>query len=494
MRQKNKNSMVVRIMCASLCSVCLLGLAGCGGNATGGSGNATYRSGIKEGGDGAVSDSAVQEEAAGKAEKLRYSSDTNAYEEYQDDDYEVSGIVQMRRDGTHQKKVIEIEDEESACALDYVDEHWLYYEIVGMDEIVLYRVPLEKDADGYDEVKVSEAEELFRDTGIIMSCWSSDDVIYEDGKGSIVKYDLQNKRRSGEWKESEFGGEEEKEFKFSRLKDSIIAFVQPTGVYVLAGDAASWKKCSESPTGYAHNVVNTENHVFFAEDTLTQKEADKQIHIWKCDGKAVQSFVTDSQIKQAVMEAKGIKEDRSLESCELTGIYAQNGRLYVQLELCQEEDGMCRFEYLIFSQGENETELHYERELVAAMQSAVKTRTGRWEVWNPDTDKLEKVCREQVTVNDARCIVMMNGKAFLCLYDYEKDRGRLGCYDLDTGELSFVTKEEAERNGLEYEAEEMENELLSVFDSQQDVNPFLNIEGVPATDKKREGGFYESEK
>ena len=488
MKRKNEYSIVGRIIFFSLFAVCWLGLAGCGGNATY-SGNATYRRG-----DGAVSGSTVREEAAGKAEKLCYSSDTNTYEEYEDDDYEVSGIVQMRRDGTHIKKVIKIEDEEASCNLEYVDEHWLYYEIEDMDKIVLYRVPLEKDADGYDEVKASETEELFRDSSTMMSCWSSDDVIYENEEGSIVKYDLQNKRRSGEWKESEFGSEEEKEFKFSRLKDSIIAFVQPAGVYVLAGDAATWKKCSESPIGYAHNVVNTGDFVFFAEDTLTQKETEKQIHVWKCDGKTVKSFLTDSQMKQAVMEAKEIKEDRLLESCELIGIYAQNGRFYVQLELCWEEDGICRFENLIFSQGENDTELRYERELVTAMQSLVKTRTGRWEVWNPDTDMLEKVCRERVTVNNARCVTMMGGKAYLSLYDYEKDRGRLGCYDLDTGELSLVTKEEAERNGLEYEAEEMEDALLSVFDSQQDRNPFLNIEGLPGTDKKREGGFYEREK
>ncbi len=81
--------------------------------------------------------------------------------------------------------------------------------------------------------------------------------------------------------------------------------------------------------------------------------------------------------------------------------------------------------------------------------------------------------------------------AYLSLYDYEKDSGRLGCYELDTGKFYLITKEEAERSQLEYLAEDMEDYLFRVFDKYEE-NPFTNIEGRPVQDKKKVGDFYES--
>lgn len=474
----------------SLLFASCLGISGCGGEYAGVERSASSGEVRESTVSGkAVSGSAVQDEAVKEAKKLRYSSDTNSYYEQMDDE-DICGIMQIRRDGTHEKRILTAPDEEYSCGVEYVDENWLYYTLDGNEGCVLYRVPMGKDAYGYDEVRVSEAEELNRDSHMRAACWSSRDVIYENGRGKIVRYDFQNKRRSGEWSFSEFGEEEVIEFDFSRLNGSIIAYAQPAGIYVLAGDDASWIKCSKSRTGYAHNIVQSENSVFSAEDTFTQKDAEKDIHIWKCDGTSVQSFITGDQMKQVIREAKGIKED-AIENCELISMYAHAGRLYVQIELCWDEEDIFRVEYLMFSQGENETELRYETELVTAMQDLVKDRTGKWEVWNPDTHTREQVCREHVIVNDARCITIVDGNAYLSLYDYEKDSGRLGCYELDTGKFYLITKEEAERSQLEYLAEDMEDYLFRVFDKYEE-NPFTNIEGRPVQDKKKVGDFYES--
>lgn len=463
--------------------ICCVGICGCG--------IYVFYSDINSRKSNVVSDSAPGKESEKYEKKLLYSSDTNSYYEYMDDEY-ISGIMQIRRDGTHKKKILNVPDEEYDCWMHYVDENWLYYEIVENDECVLYRIPMEKDSYGYDEVKVSETEELFRDSCIRAACWSSNNVVYDNGSGKIVKYDLQKKKKAGEWDYSEFGEEKEKEFDFSRLNDLIIAFVQPMGIYVLEEDAVSWRKCSESGIGYAHNVAQAGNSVFCAEDTLTQDDTEKEIHVWKCDGKSTQSFITGNQMKRAIKDAKGIKEDRMIESCELMGIYEHDGRLYVQIELFWDKGGVCRIEYLIFSQGENETGLRYEKELVETMQSLVKNRTGRWEVRNPDTDMLEKVCREDVIVNDAKCISVVGGGAYLSLYDYERDEGRLGYYGLDTGKFYWITKKEAKRDGLEFQTEDMEYSLMCVFDRQREGNPFIGIEGFPVQDKKKEGAFYGS--
>lgn len=47
-------------------------------------------------------------------------------------------------------------------------------------------------------------------------------------------------------------------------------------------------------------------------------------------------------------------------------------------------------------------------------------------------------------LEDASWTDIINGKVFLAFYDDEKEEGRLGCYELDTGDFRWLTKQDAE--------------------------------------------------
>lgn len=107
----------------------------------------------------------------------------------------------------------------------------------------------------------------------------------------------------------------------------------------------------------------------------------------------------------------------------------------------------------------------------------------------------KKVLKESVVVNDAQCIAIMNGSAYLSLYDYEKDRGRMGCYELQTGQFRWVSEEEASHGELRYSGmyDGPEEEIKSVFEKERD-NQYIGPWGVPSDDTEVTGDFYETKK
>lgn len=70
-------------------------------------------------------------------------------------------------------------------------------------------------------------------------------------------------------------------------------------------------------------------------------------------------------------------------------------------------------EYMMISKGENErgsdSRLQYEKELTECMKSHVKERKGKWIVGENYDEGIH------MTANDARCIGMFDGKAYLSL-------------------------------------------------------------------------------
>lgn len=99
------------------------------------------------------------------------------------------------------------------------------------------------------------------------------------------------------------------------------------------------------------------------------------------------------------------------------------------------------------------------------MQSKVRPQTGRWRLWDDSEDKLGKIFKEKAEWNDAQCVAMLNGCAYLCLYDYENDKGRMGCYELQSGAFRWVDKVEVEFGELGCEGiyYDQDLELYSVF-------------------------------
>lgn len=487
MLRKSKKQKSGVALAAMLFAVCV-SITGCGGEYAG------VNQAVSE---QAVSGSAVREESDAKENiktekkeiKYRYATDTNFY--YTDYGNGIRYIIQKRRDGTHEKEIV-IETD-GTLWLEYVDEGMLYYQIEteDMDAAILYCIPIEKDAQGYDIVKKSEQKELLKEKSIECTCWDSHYVLYqtddEEGERKIVKYDLQKGKECSRQKIA--GMEEYGVEGLFRLSDCYVAFSGLEDAYVQEIDGEKWKKCEgHSGDCLSFGAVQTENYLFY----MVRGELSLEYrYISKCDGKKTESFVTKKQIRQAVMDAKGIEAADKLDDFGMRDIYASGDRLYIQVGLNWEDGSVFRMEYLIFSIGEEERQIRYEKELTECMQSQVKSRTG---VWRDE----KTIFKDAVIVNDAQCAYIMNGTAYLSLYDYENDKGRMGCYELQTGQFRWVSDKEVSCGELRYaglydnEVGGDIDEICSVFEKGMENNYYIGTWGYPSEDKEVVGDFHET--
>lgn len=462
-RYRRKN-LCLFLLFSLLFAVCA-GICGCGGAGETGNvssviGTAVTAASVS---GGAVSAGAVN----GLKKKYRYATDTNVY-------YESRTIMQARRDGTHKKEIF---DEPGAEPGDYrlaaVDEGGLYVIVAeekhgDTQKDVLYRVPLEKDGQGYDVVNVSEKEELIRDSYIYLTCWDSRYLVYQYDTG-IATYDLQERKYLSRQEDAELiedADEEDSGWDIFRLSDCFVAVNEEGDIYVQDRASGSWRSCRDKQwiRRADGQVVQAGNRIFYEAE---QEEDVADLDDWSvftCDGKTSNCFITMEQIRQAVEKAVGKGAADWLER-DCVSLFGCEDRLYLQIELNWDDGPINRSAYFLFSQGENERELHYEEELTECMQSKVRPQTGRWRLWDDSEDKLGKIFKEKAEWNDAQCVAMLNGCAYLCLYDYENDKGRMGCYELQSGAFRWVDKVEAEFGELGCEGiyYDQDLELYSVF-------------------------------
>lgn len=459
------NTTSYKLLVFLLLAVCA-GICGCDSGSETATGDTASES--------AVSGNAVKDEAAsletvsdekGKTVreekwKYHYSTDTNLY--VYDLDEDGDRITQVRLDGTHEKEVVRIGGIEE-FGLCYVENGWLYYEIEGEKGDILYRAPLGKDDDGYDVVKMSEKEKLVKEEDIYDVCLDSNYLVYDNGV-DVITYDLQKKKPVSEWEYPEDttgnGG-----LMLFCLNGEYVCLNEGRGVFVQEQGNTEWKN------GYASyrllrefseiRPVQTQNSLFFLEGT---EEPESRLKIMKYDGKSVQCFLTEKQIRELAETVKGV-DSAGTEECAVTGVYETDGRLYLQVEFDWYEGDDIHMEYLLFSQGEDESELHYEKELTECMQSQVKERS----------QKAESVYGNRI-MNDAQCVAMLNGCAYLSLYDYEKDEGRMGCYEICTGKFRWVPEEEVWYGELAWAY--MPDDLSEVFMSAEYRNEYIGFAGL----------------
>ncbi len=428
-------------------------LAGCGGEyASVTEGDAV--SGPAVSGE-AVSGNAIQEKTvSGPAVKKQgdmsshcFCTDTNLY-------YTENGsIMQMRLDGTNKVCVIKAGKYKSVWVC-YADVDWLYY--VSYDkfenEETLCRVPIRKDADGYDVVRMSEKEEIVDGyEGVDLKYVDSEHLFYTMEE-TVGKYNICGHRIISETDMRDYACS----FGIFRVGGYYVVATDNGEIFVQPVDEEEWTRASDFIPFEGYDicdfVVQDNEAVYYPQYATEDKKyidyrhnqeytfprTDYSYDITRYDGEKETDFVTWEQLKEVVLEAGNIEE---FDACRPDYMFFQNGRLYIQVQIDWEREGIYHREYMILSQGTKEDSgLRYERNLTECMKSHVKSRTGKWAHIFQDS---EKVIKEHMVINNARCIAMVNQKAYLSLYDYEKDKGHMGCFELDSGKFQWVDKEDA---------------------------------------------------
>ncbi len=493
------------------CFLCVLSAAGfligCGGEFAGISGDGAVSGGAISGGavsgeavsGQAVSGPAVEDGKQQEAERTGMSShqfctDTNLY-------YNSKGaLMQARLDGTHKVCIAETEDKDKTIFLIHVGDGCLYYGswTEWHQYGVVYRVPIEKGADGYDTVRVSEKDAILKEQKLYVF-YADEHYLFYGGEeeDTIIKYDLQRQTKGITdlaWQSDTY---------ISRIKEGYLAFLEGEAVYVQERDSLQWVKVPDASVECYLNADEHTTHnskaVFFPE-YLSKKDNCTDFCIKRCDRKRLTDFVTWRQLIQTVKTARNA--DR-IDICHVRWMFWENGRLYIQLQVGWWEKEVYHMEYVILSQKEKKdgagAGLCYEKKLTESMQSHVKTRKGMW-IDLADGEETEDLrsggyaMLDYMTVNDAQCIAMVNGRAYLSCYNYEKEEGRLACYDLDTAKFQWVGREDALFYELGYDGNIRDFEVVyntRYQDEEEDINKYTGFSWDPSVDECGAGGFYE---
>lgn len=427
LKKINKNFVVVMM--------CLL-LTGCGGeyigeNRTVPSDNTVSGSAVS---GSVVSENALKYDTASEgAGRYTYCTDTNLYR------LDGEHILQSRLDGTCEKKL----NLWNVEMLDYVSGHWLYYEKLmgkedknGIPMTAVYRAPIYRDGDGYDIVAEEEAEVVVSGINVKAYVYADDEyILYEKAdEGTFIKYDIEKKR------------EMTNEVKIKGAVPGICVRVGDTFVmrdydedrlYAQKKEELSWNPIADvnltwQPTAWDDRAF------YYAEgkEDETGTDYSESVRQYVAETEEDGAFVSKEELYQTAAQALSLTEKDEMEFCYcyLDGLFCQSGRLYIQVEASWISGDIYYMRYMIFSKGQDGAPLRYEKALTETM-------------WQKGCE-----CREEkVNANDAQCLGMIEGRAYLSLYDYEKEKAGFGCVELDSTEFCWLDSEDAKAFALEYD-------------------------------------------
>lgn len=397
----------------------------------------------------------------------RFCTDTNLY--YVEDGHK---LMQARVDGTHRKCIKEWQKKEVLSEVIYADKNWLYYQVDSGEENTLYRVPIEKDVKGQDVIGFQKAEEFIKEKKPTVSLYMDSDYYFYADMTNIIKYDIKRKKvvsHTGLF-DGLFCGE------VFRGKGHYFNVVDDGKLYIQKIDSAQWEKVSDGIDYLKNDIfpVSNDEELFYFRYT-TRTRFDIQRH----DGEQEREFVTWDQLIQAVEKVTGTKK---MDVCMPDELFWQEGRLYIQLQTGWMDGGTYHMEYMMFSQGMDGSRFRYEKSLTECMKSHVRERNGKWA-----EDGEETVYVKHMAANKARCIAMIDGKAYLNLYDYGKDKGRLGCYDLKSEKFEWIRKTDKAFYKLGFDQELSDFE--TIFNETTD-NQFAEEWYWPPSNDTEDHGYF----
>lgn len=334
-----------------------------------------------------VSGGAVSEIEASQG---RYCSDTNRYTELSG-----QGVMQERLDGSCKK---EIYFGKGFLTLISVADHWLYYAAGELEEdekiiVRIFRVPIEKDADGYDEVKINEPEEIIS-SGVGLDL----DGIYADEKYlffprwdetkyelNIVKYDLQNRREVVELTVPDGDGL----LDIWRMGDQYMMYVTAGDyeVFALPLDGTELRWITDNGYILQGNIDYNDRFFFYDAFPVEGDECGLGDDAWYkfgtnirvCDGEKDESLVTWKELREAVENVENLKMEEELTGsevsemyCEVNQLYCVGNRCYMQLRADWVLGGKDYAKNLVFSKEIGEKSICYEKEKSEEYQRVIE--------------------------------------------------------------------------------------------------------------------------
>lgn len=448
MGRKGKRQCCAALLIWTIVTGCCM--SGCAGEYTGDGKNAASGA--------SVSGAAVsgQEQAAPKG---TYCSDTNIYiqawqvdEQQTDSEYViyVPALVQTRPDGSGRKM---IDMGENFAALAGVAGQWLYYathnNTLGENDVCIWRIPIEKGADGYDEIDTSRKEKIIEDALDVDQILVDDNYLIYTRPNEVVVYDLQKKEEidiKTDENMAAFNMVEE----VWRMGGQYVVYAMEELLAVSPPGETEWR--SVIGDGYLISDESTHNEQFMfyecfpiEEDECEYKpKADymERDAIRVNDGREDRSFITRKELKEAVEDAVRGLGKFTVEECDewlVVNMLCEDNLCLIEVMVTGTHDGIYYMGNVILSKREGSSEIRYEKGLTEYVWEREKKWHGKWYV---KKKKEEKVIKENSIVNPVCCRNIKDGRVYFYFHDEESKR-KLAYYELDSGQCGQITSQDA---------------------------------------------------
>ena len=383
-----------------------------------------------------------------KEEKYFFANKTNVYLEPEHDYDEPTEIVQYTKSGKKQKTY----KFKNCYGLLAVTEEGLYYTRGKEDEpIELCRVPIRKNADGTDQLRVEQTEVILTEDGGIQT----DDGGYVDENyiayityaGYVIKYNRKTRKKIKLYTDSNSNNN----CIVTTGPEYLIIASMHGGYYRLDLDDSEemvrFAGCEDPDTD---TLAAGGNYFFY-----TSEEGG----IWVYDGKTkeVRELLSEEQIEDAIDRMpvpdnpyKIISTEKTVTDNHIADLFYQEGRLYIQFQAEWTEGEKIWTQYVLLSVDMSVPDVAwiapcYEKTLTDLLREGTDDRTFKVDEfieWMEETDFDE----DGYAWNPSRIVDIKEGKAILSLYQKDEKYQRLACCDLEGKHFSEIKRGE----GAEY--------------------------------------------
>lgn len=392
-------------------------VSGCGGKVgKTGDGKATSGSAVS---DHATSGSAVSGHAVNVGEEVQkchqFATDTNFYLLYGFDGVEdAHGFTMYVREDVSKKEDVKID---RFASLIYVTEEGVYY--LKKDN-TLWRMPIEKNAEGTDRVRQGSEEKILEEKdGIITDsgCYVNDSyIVYITYKGNAVKYD----RKTG--KKSIHPLEGGNNARLSYINERSLIIGNMYGGYIhwdLVED--TWTQFLQDEDAGLDPIAVNGDLYFYVRDA--DSNSGEEVRLYDAGKKKDEVFVSGSQLDSA---CKAYVEDLGGEYqySHIGEIFSCEDKFYVEMQVDWHKDNTYWMRYITLC-----VDLKGKRKLYVAQDwMDFKKKNSQDKTIYEKVDGCEKVtynASSGMYVVDGKVIMLLGAADDIACYDPVKNTGKI---------------------------------------------------------------------
>lgn len=399
-----------------------------------------------------VSGGAIRELHKDVSEKFTYCSDRHLY--YVSDDNEL--IERDRKDGSERKVRVGEKDDDvgGGIELSYVDNDWVYWEKAYSSVLRIWRAPIRKekqwqlDGTATELVFEEKIENLTFGVGARLWC-DGEYIVYNYESDLISEYREYNIRN----KSFETSVLPPINFRWTDSYSYYKILAVNHGYAVVTDQNKTFLKKIGSGESDAVNVICdidedsdewTNDGVLLGEQGFFWAKMGnngKFLEIWRYEPEGGKERLAEGSQIRKILKDGGVlncqsREKHTIEAC---GKFIRDGRIYVQLQIEGDEDGViCKNMAIISISLDGSGEMRVEKTLTDYLKNPKENQKV--------FEKNQRHAPSEACIYRSRgmCVSMTEEICLMYLENREKKENGYACYNFSTGKFQWLTEKDAE--------------------------------------------------